>query len=115
MLSMLRWLRRRREARRRVVEDANRLRKPAGQSEQPSGPDPIEELVRIVGESDPGERRVRPRPRTGAQSARRNLPRRYRGAAPKAIAGAFFDSDSNAPILCALARARHRNVASRAA
>jgi hypothetical protein len=36
MLSMLKWLRRRREARRRVVEDAKRLRKPADQSEQPS-------------------------------------------------------------------------------
>ncbi len=38
-------LRRRREARRRAVQDANRLKKPEDQSEQPSHPDPIEELV----------------------------------------------------------------------
>ncbi len=73
MLSMIEWLRRRREASRRVVEDANRLRKRADQSEQPSDPDPIEELVRTVGESDAGERRVRVRPRAIVRSARRNL------------------------------------------
>jgi hypothetical protein len=73
MLSMLKWLRRRREARQRVVEDANRLR---NQSEQLSDPDPIEELVRIAGESDPGERRDRVRPRSIVRSARRNVPRR---------------------------------------
>ena len=50
MLSMLKWLRRRREARRRAVEDAARLAKRSDQSEPRSDPDPIEELVRIVGE-----------------------------------------------------------------
>ena len=76
MLSVLKWLRRRREARRRAVEDTARLAKRSDEGELRSDPDPIEELVRIVGESDAGERRVRVRPRAIVRSARRNLPRR---------------------------------------
>jgi hypothetical protein len=48
----------RREARRRVVEDANRLRKPADQSEQPSDPDPIEELLGLVWDDPHASARV---------------------------------------------------------
>jgi hypothetical protein len=76
MLSVLKWLRRRREARRRVVEDAAQLAKRSDEGEPRSDPDPIEELVRIVGESDAGERRDRVRPRAVVRSARRNVPRR---------------------------------------
>jgi hypothetical protein len=77
MLNMLKWLRRRREARRRVVEDTARLAKRSDEGEPRSDPDPIEELVRIVGASDAGERRVRVmRPRAIVRSVRRNLPRR---------------------------------------
>jgi hypothetical protein len=76
VLNMLKWLRRRREARWRVAEDTARLAKRSDEGELRSDPDPIEELVRIVGESDPGERRDRVRPRAIVRSARRNLPRR---------------------------------------
>lgn len=76
MLSVLKWLRRRREARRRVVEGTTRLAKRSDEGEPRSDPDPIEELVRIVGESDQGERRDRVRPRAVLRSARRNVPRR---------------------------------------
>ncbi len=41
--SVFKWLRRRREATRRVVEDADRLAKKSGQVEPPADPDPIEE------------------------------------------------------------------------
>jgi len=37
----------------RQAEDANRLTKPSNQAAPPSAPDPIEELMRIVGESEP--------------------------------------------------------------
>ena len=48
---MFKWLRRRREAARRAAEDANRLRKRNDQAERPAGPDPIQELARILGSS----------------------------------------------------------------
>ena len=47
------WLRSRRRAERSVDETTRRLVKSIGADEPPLDPDPIEELVRIVGESDP--------------------------------------------------------------
>ncbi len=73
---MFKRLRRRCETGRRIAEDAKRLTKANGHGEPLSGPDPIEELVRIVGESEAGERRVRVRPRAVVRSARGNVPRR---------------------------------------
>ena len=49
---MFKWLRQRREARQREAVDANRLTKPSNQGEPLSAPDPIEELMRVVGEFD---------------------------------------------------------------
>ena len=49
---MLKRLRRRREAARPDAEDAERLRKRNDDGESASNPDPLEELVRIVGESN---------------------------------------------------------------
>jgi hypothetical protein len=54
---MFKWLRRRREAARRDAEDAERLRKRNHDGESASNPDPLEELVRIVGESPADNRR----------------------------------------------------------
>jgi len=47
---MFKWLRRRREARRRATEETERLAKRSDLGEpRPDPSDPIEELVRIVG------------------------------------------------------------------
>jgi hypothetical protein len=49
---MFKWLRRQRSATKPVTADAYRIvAKSGNQTEPPSDPDPIEELVRIVGES----------------------------------------------------------------
>ena len=50
---MFGWFRRRREARRSVDETMRHLVKSIDAVEPPPDPDPIEELVRIVGEADP--------------------------------------------------------------
>lgn len=70
---MFGWFRRRREARRSVDETTRRLVKSIDAVEPPPDPDPIEELVRVVGESDPhpwGVARPRQTP------ARRSRPNR---------------------------------------
>ena len=58
---MLSWLRNRREATGSVAEDASRIvPKSSDQGEPPAHPDPIAELVRIVGEphaDDPADSR----------------------------------------------------------
>jgi hypothetical protein len=67
---MFKWLRQRREAARRDEGDAERLRKRNDDGESASNPDPLEELVRIVGESDAsGQRRDRKRPADNALRA----------------------------------------------
>jgi hypothetical protein len=49
---MFKWLRRQRSATKPVTADAYRIvAKSGNQTEPPSDPDPIEKLVRIVGES----------------------------------------------------------------
>jgi hypothetical protein len=66
------WLRSRRRAERSVDETTRRLVKSSGADEPSLGPDPIEELVRIVGESDPcpgGDARFR---QTSSRRARPN-------------------------------------------
>ena len=66
------WLRSRRRAERSVDETTRRLVKSIGADEPSLGPDPIEELVRIVGESDPcpwGDARFR---QTSSRRARPN-------------------------------------------
>ena len=67
-------------SRRRRVEDENRLAKKSDQGEVPSDPEPIEELVRIVGESEPSEPRARVRQgflsRRPRAALRSRLPRR---------------------------------------
>jgi hypothetical protein len=47
------WLRSRREAKRSVDEATRRLVKLIDADEPPPEPDPVEELVRLVGESNP--------------------------------------------------------------
>jgi hypothetical protein len=59
---MFKWLRRRREA-------ADRLRKRNDDGESASNPDPLEELVRIVGDSNASG--LRPHRSTLASSRRR--------------------------------------------
>jgi hypothetical protein len=71
--SLFKWLRRRREAARRNAEDAERLRKRNDDGESAPNPDPLEELVRIVGETH-----VDDPPRHAAVSARRSVERRSR-------------------------------------
>jgi len=68
---MFKWLRRRREAARRDAEDAERLRKRNDDGESASNPDPLEELVRIVRESNASG--LRPHRSTLASSRRRTL------------------------------------------
>jgi hypothetical protein len=68
---MFKWLRRRREAARRDDEDAEWLRKRGDDGESASDPDPLEELVRIVGESDANG--LRPHRNVLASSRRRTL------------------------------------------
>ena len=66
------WLRSRRRAERSVDETTRRLVKSIGADEPPLDPDPIEELVRLVGESDPrpwGDARFR---QTSSRRARPN-------------------------------------------
>jgi len=57
---MFKWLRRRRARARNVAEDADRIVARSGDwSELPSDPDPIAELVRILGESHVDDPRLR--------------------------------------------------------
>ena len=55
---------------RRAVEDVDRLRKRSDRSEPRADPDPLEELVRIVGESQASDLRAPVR-----QGFRRRIPR----------------------------------------
>ncbi len=71
---MFKWLRRRREARRLAAEDANRLTRPSEWGEPLCDPDPIEELARIVGDSDVSD------PRAHGKDAQRNSRRRAKPA-----------------------------------
>jgi hypothetical protein len=76
---MFKWLRRRREAALRDAEYAERLRKRNDNGESESNPDPLEELVRIVGEAhvdDPRNRRAVGAHRTGARRLRNPVRRR---------------------------------------
>jgi hypothetical protein len=68
---MFKWLRRRRAAAQRDAEDAGRLRKRNDDGESASNPDPLEELVRIVRESDASD--LRPHRNVLASSRRRTL------------------------------------------
>ena len=80
---MFKWLRTRREATRRVVEDANLIVVSTTGGEPPSDPNPIAKLVRIVGEShidDPRPRGDAGAHRTGAR--RKRLHRRALEAKP---------------------------------
>ena len=81
---MFKWLRRRREAARRAAENANRLRKRSDQAELPSDLDALEELARILGESDASEG-----PRVTSRIAdRRPGDRRRRGRGTLVLGGA---------------------------
>jgi hypothetical protein len=50
-VDMFKWMRTRHKATPSIAENADRLAKSSDQGETPSDPDPIEELVRIVGET----------------------------------------------------------------
>src|SRR5271165_3970191 len=86
---MFKWLRGLREETKPIAADANRIiAKSSEQGEPPCDVDPIEELVRIVGEADddPRSRNDAGAPRTGARRIRPRLPerrRRLRSAAPE--------------------------------
>ncbi len=63
---MFDWLRRLREANRRAAEDEARLTKGTGQGEPMAEINPLGELVRLAGESQPDD----PGPRPSARRAR---------------------------------------------
>ncbi len=77
---MFDWLRRRCEAARRDAKDANRLRKRSDLAELPADPDPLDELMRIVGECEGSGRGARARQdfrsRRPRVALRSRLPRR---------------------------------------